>query len=310
MKILFISLGDGPDYQSDVVFYGLNEIPELDIYTTSDMWYMYEGNDPQRVLSLYGKGFSLYNRIKRKPKVESSDCIIEKIKSKFYDLIIYGSIRRCDFYLEIVERVYRKNEIVFIDGEDSDFSSCLEIKKCYLYLNRLMKNRSEYNRSLDLSKKGLYFKRELRDCDRKHFLPISFAIPSDNLINNIEIPERDLAFIIPGKIDTYIYNNEEDYYRGYAKSKYAITMRKGGWDCLRHYEILANGCIPYFINIERCPIYTMTTFPKSVIIETNRLIQNGLMNDRLFNYYRYFLLEYARAFLTTDKIAKYILSFV
>lgn len=172
MKILFISLGDGPDYQSDVVFYGLNEIPELDIYTTSDMWYMYEGNDPQRVLSLYGKGFSLYNRIKRKPKVESSDCIIEKIKSKFYDLIIYGSIRRCDFYLEIVERVYRKNEIVFIDGEDSDFSSCLEIKKCYLYLNRLMKNRSEYNRSLDLSKKGLYFKRELRDCDRKHFLPI------------------------------------------------------------------------------------------------------------------------------------------
>ena len=42
MKILFISLGDGPDYQSDVVFYGLNEIPELDIYTTSDMWYNIE----------------------------------------------------------------------------------------------------------------------------------------------------------------------------------------------------------------------------------------------------------------------------
>ena len=76
MKILFISLGDGPDYQSDVVFYGLNEIPELDIYTTSDMWYMYEGNDPQRVLSLYGKGFSFCQRkMRRGGSYESKHCL-------------------------------------------------------------------------------------------------------------------------------------------------------------------------------------------------------------------------------------------
>jgi hypothetical protein len=30
-------------------------------------------------------------------------------------------------------------------------------------------------------------------------------------------------------------------------------QKKGGWDCLRHYEIIGNGCMPYFENIEKCP---------------------------------------------------------
>jgi hypothetical protein len=46
------------------------------------------------------------------------------------------------------------------------------------------------------------------------------------------------------------YNTEEEYYNEYKKSYFAITTKKCGWDCMRHYEILANGCIPYFLNIE------------------------------------------------------------
>ncbi len=68
-----------------------------------------------------------------------------------------------------------------------------------------------------------------------------------------EIPEKDQDFasLIPGVLSTYIYDTEEEYFKGYQRAFYAVTCKKAGWDCLRHYEILANGCIPYFFKF-RC----------------------------------------------------------
>lgn len=40
---------------------------------------------------------------------------------------------------------------------------------------------------------------------------------------------------------------------------------------MRHYEILANGCVPYFIDIENCPLNTMYLLPKELFIEANKL---------------------------------------
>ena len=36
---------------------------------------------------------------------------------------------------------------------------------------------------------------------------------------------------------------------------------------MRHYEILANGCLPYFINIDKCPGPTMASFPKQLCLD-------------------------------------------
>ena len=83
--------------------------------------------------------------------------------------------------------------------------------------------------------------------------PITFSIPEEKVINYIPQKTKILSDLIPGKIETYIYDNENDYYSEYRKSYFAISTKKSGWDCLRHYEILANGCIPYFYNIKECP---------------------------------------------------------
>ena len=57
------------------------------------------------------------------------------------------------------------------------------------------------------------------------------------------IPEKDLdfAFLIPGRGETYIYQTEPEYYENYQRAYFALTCKKGGWDCMRHYEILASG---------------------------------------------------------------------
>jgi hypothetical protein len=81
---------------------------------------------------------------------------------------------------------------------------------------------------------------------------------------------------------------------------------------LRHYEILANGCIPYFPDLTECPENTLSLFPKKLILEGN-LLYNKFKNDNEINISEYNnllvkLMHYVLNNLTTKKIASYILS--
>jgi hypothetical protein len=67
--------------------------------------------------------------------------------------------------------------------------------------------------------------------------PINFSIPQEKLINNNNIKKKILSNLILGDVKTYIYNNEKDYYNEYRISYFAITMKKAGWDCMRHYSL-------------------------------------------------------------------------
>jgi hypothetical protein len=149
--------------------------------------------------------------------------------------------------------------------------------------------------------------------------PISFSIPEEKLCafeNAYTCKTKILSNLIPGDTTTYIYNTEEDYYNEYKKSYFATTTKKAGWDCMRHYEILANGCIPYFIDIEQCPPRTMHLCPKQLFLEANALynqfkIKNidSLTDDDKNKYYALLrqLYDYTKNHLTTYKMAKYIL---
>lgn len=153
-------------------------------------------------------------------------------------------------------------------------------------------------------------------CNIMSVFPITFSIPKCKIIETIQQKTKLLSSLIPGKIETYIYSNETDYYDEYRKSLFAITTKKGGWDCMRHYEILANGCIPYFPDIENCPKNTMFLLPKDLIILGNELYEkykdftiddfsSEQMNE--CNLLISNLLNYTKNNLTTEKIAHYIL---
>jgi hypothetical protein len=130
--------------------------------------------------------------------------------------------------------------------------------------------------------------------------PIGFSIPEEKIVTYVPAKSKVFATVVPGQLDTYVFNTEEDYYIDYKKSKYALTTKKGGWDCLRHYEILANGCIPIFPNLSNCPSQTMTFFPK-------QLVQDANTHPDMFEYYSAKLLDHTRANLTTEKMVSYIL---
>jgi len=146
--------------------------------------------------------------------------------------------------------------------------------------------------------------------------PVMFSFPREKVVESIPEKAKLLSDLIPGKIETYIYNTEQDYYNEYRKSLFATTTKKYGWDCLRHYEIIANGCIPYFPGIEECPKNTLALFPKELTLKgnalygrlSNKTIEQLTPDERsectqLIQQY----LEHMRAKMTTAKMAQYIL---
>lgn len=154
--------------------------------------------------------------------------------------------------------------------------------------------------------------------------PISFSIPSCKIVDHVpDKKNRILSPLIPGNMSTYIYNTEDEYYKHYQDCLFGLTMKKGGWDCNRHYEILANGCIPWFENIESIPETIMTRFPKKTVqeimkqynhvfemanksSEEERLLQSENFQEQ-YKKVIHDLLEYTRKFLTTKATAQYIL---
>lgn len=310
MKILFISVGNKVDYQCDCLFHGLNCLDDVILYTLNDYWYMYKGNSYEALLGQWGRGFTICNRIDcDKRHIHRLEEAIENIEAHFYDVVIYGSVFRYDVLLSHVLQNYKKEQIIFIDGEDLDFGVTYQ-KRMKGLLKQPIFHRAIRDKAFNYANKGLFFKRELREIDRKNFYPIAFAMPEENIITDVCTKEVYLATIIPGKKETYIYDNEEDYYHGYQVAYYGLTSKKSGWDCLRHYEIMANGCIPYFPDIAKCPSTTMYNFPKDIILETNRLYVKENLNRQLYTFYCKELLEYTREVLSTRKMAQYVLSFI
>ena len=135
-------------------------------------------------------------------------------------------------------------------------------------------------------------------------LPISFSIPECKIVKEIPTKTQLMATNIPGKSETYIFATEAEYYADYQRSIFAITHKKAGWDCVRHYEILANGCIPYFTDLSECPQQTLTLFPKDLVKEAMDAATKPGFDPKS---HIQALLEYTRKHLTTEAMARYVL---
>ncbi len=284
MKILFISSSNVKqdsrpnDYMHDTVLHGLREIYGNSVIDYPGVWYMYRDEVKKRnydIGNLWGKGFTLYNLLSNYQQIDRTD-IENKIKINYFDFIIFGSIDKAQLFFD--KAINSKSKIIFVDGNDSPF------------INE------------QITGKGVYFKRELISDNIKNVYPINFAIPKEKIIHTINPkPLNILAPLIPGKYSTYIYENEQDYYQAYQDSIFALTYKKLGWDSLRHYEILMNGCIPLFLNIDKCPEKILTNLPKKLLFD-------------VFNQYSWILNQffptsiYKMKFLSIEKFFLYLLN--
>jgi len=286
MKILYVtnynsiakaSGGFINDYQNDLVFYGLRELYGDDVVDSTQIISLYkEYENKINPRHLWG-GMTTFWLIGEN-NIDRTN-IEQKIKDNYYDLIIYGAIQRCKDYYELVSQHYSDDKIILIDGNDET--------------------------DLDpLYEKHLYFKRELIK-EHPNLIPITFAIPTPKLSEPTKNKSQNYATCIPGQPETYIFKSEQPYYEDYQKSYYGVTMKKAGWDCMRHYEILGNYCMPYFTDLEDCPKNTLSQFPKKLLLEAKELANN-------FDIQKYYIIldkvfEHTKQHLTTKSLAEYVI---
>ena len=290
LKVLFINNFAQPDYLSNMLYLGLADNKDVELYTYAAPFHLMAGigwDDKFIVNSKWEgvvkvPGFTVCGKVNKGPIIDFAECVKQKILNHFYDKIVYSSIWRDQMFLQQVEQVYSKKDVIMIDGDDHEL--ILE----------------------SVAKKGTYFKRELY-FDRCDIKPISMAIP-DSILHTGSNTQKTKLFgtVYPGKPETYIFKTEQSYYEDYQKSYFGVTFKKGGWDCLRHYEILGNRCIPYFIDLESCPRNTLSNWPKKLILKTNEYAKNCKVPPEYYELLEE-LYSYAKQNMTTADLANYVI---
>ena len=277
MKILVFGV-NSPDYMQDDLYHGLKTVYGTDIESNVNLSYLYSDYDGYTG-QLYGRGFSYAKNIDPELRVVvNKRQIFERLQSRYYDSVIYLSNRRSMELFDVVVAYLDRHKIALIDGEDD--TEVMTVKGT------------------------IQFKRELISDPHPHLFPISFAMPAEKICRISPVKERMISAQVPSSDRKYAFSSEAEYYEEYQSSIYAITHKKTGWDCKRHYEIMANHCIPLFEGIADCPENIMTTLPKKYLA---RIAKNhhkaGESTER---EWRLFLVEWLWQNCTTASLAEYV----
>jgi hypothetical protein len=278
MNVFVFTEGLGVDYLGNLVVAELLANPNMNVYITEIPHFLFP-DCYEKTNGMYGMGYTITKKVPLKYKnavVVHEDYIEELLSQKTMDLIVYASIRRkfrpphrrlewkhpkqpCDFF-HIVTKYYPKEKIIAFEGEDDN--NFLE----------------------EVIDKVTYYKRELLPQDIHKAHPVSFSFPS-YWSPTEEYLEKNKVYILaeynpnnPGKK----FETEQEYYKQYSKALFGYTMKKAGWDCLRHYEILGAGALPYFENIEEKPETIMSTWPIKLQKDVNALCDK-LLNKKNYN---------------------------
>lgn len=265
MKILFTRHTNDiqkQDYLADQVFSGLHSLGH-EVTDTQRLWYLYRSEfqpwggqtsltEGRNNVLLYGCGFSYAATLDENPNVNRDpDVVRQRIRDHYYDLVIIGRPDHSGPYADLIFQEYGRSKIILLDGRDDN-----DVHPNWV------ENTTFFKRELFQSIPGVH--------------PISFALTSSKVRTDLAEKTQPWGTVVPGRANTYVFNVENDYYDDYARSLFAHTTRKSGWDCMRHYEILGNRCIPYFHDLEHAPAELMKSLPRDLLIQAKqRVDQQG-----------------------------------
>jgi hypothetical protein len=258
------------DYLADSVLHGLRSLlgPDVVDFPRCDVLYRESGNTLRP--RAHGLGFTLYGLLDDIP-VDRYD-VVNKVKAGFYDLIVISSIHRQFGWFLQLRPWLRTDRTIILDGEDGG--------ALYPYCGTYW--RAPGHRLLPRAHmEYLYFKREwtpetvryrwftlvpewlaARLPPPERLRTVAFSIPAEKIVAERpvklkefprHIVDREVAAKVPDSGTGYAFDTEAAYYADLKASRWGITTRRAGWDCIRHYEIAANGAVPCFRDLDRKP---------------------------------------------------------
>ena len=279
MKILFFT-SDLEDYLSDTLLHGFRSIFSEDVVDFPQKYCLYK-DFKSNTHSMHGNGFSIYHLL------ENIDIdrtfITRKIEKNYFDLIVFSNIDvHFGLVLKYLPYLHAGNTMI-IDGADSPaiypYSGFYWRRPYYWLLPKFHTKFKYYKREWSpQTVRYRWFKLiPISLCkylpEVKNLKKISFSISEDKIIKEPTKKEKlfgnhivddEIAKEITGSSVKYAFKDESAYYSDLQKSRFGITMKRSGWDCLRHYEIAANGTVPCFKNLsekaETCAPHGLNSF--------------------------------------------------
>ncbi|GMI08493.1 hypothetical protein TrVE_jg6690 [Triparma verrucosa] len=144
-------------------------------------------------------------------------------------------------------------------------------------------------------------------CPSGNVHPISISIPSTTIVPCVPLKDPSSKIAVQSSSGPYKFtsNEEHSYKASYRASYHGLTRKKSGCDCLRHYEILSQGSVPFFTDgFEDCTDIVMVHFPKEVVNDSK---PRDDMSDEEYYCRVDYLLNVTRSSLTTVSAAKQVL---
>ena len=255
-RILFLT-ESREDYLADSLLHGLVSLG-LEVVDYPRKRVLYAGHQVCSVapqLGVRGHGFTLYSLLP--DRAVDRSLVIQRLEAGWFELVVVGQIWRQWGQLLDLAPLLQQVPVVLLDGDD-------DTRLFHRSGSRV--RRYGWQPFPIRSGRCYYLKREWQGegAQGRHcqVLPTSFSIPAEKirqvdaagkhqmLATHCVDPEVANAC---GLHTSYAFASEQAYYDDLAASRFAVTTKRGGWDCLRHYEIAAAGALPCFKKLETKP---------------------------------------------------------
>jgi len=245
-RVLFLA-PESEDYLADSLLHGLRRVLGEHCVEWPKRDPLYDSFPPERSRQLYGHGFTLYCGLLEDIEIDRTRPLERALAGEF-DWVVVGSIWRSDGRWEQLRGRVR---LAVVDGSDYPWP--------FPWSSRLMRHPLRWLRLPRRSRSLPYFKREL--VRGRHMRPIAFSIPEEHIVPappektkllGAHVVDREVAQRIGGATQ-YAFEDQEAYYADLRASQFGVTMRREGWDAMRHYEVAAAGAVPCFRDLDRKP---------------------------------------------------------
>ncbi len=287
MRVLFLHHNQ-PDYLAESLFHGLRTLLGKNCVDVPRYDSMYAPLSDKLRSKLRGYGFTLYGLLEDIPELTGSRYFWQK-DLQYYDLIVVANIEHQWQLFCNLSSLVTPEKLAILDGGDAPrlfpFVSFRELLKRPLSLLAPLSGIKYFKRELvgEGYSYGLeqLFPRQLHQWIPKaqNTIPISFSIPQEKVWKEgrrarskdfpIHIVDSEVSMHLPGTSWQYAFSCEAEYYDDLRQSRFGVTTKRAGWDCLRHYELAANGCVlcfrdlnlkpetcaPHGLNEQNCIIY-------------------------------------------------------
>jgi hypothetical protein len=257
------------DYLSDGILHGLRTMFGDRVVDYPRKEILYRNSKSTELDRVRGKGFTLYTGLLEDIDVNRHD-ILTRLQQRQFDIIVVSDIwRQFGWFYQYLPYLCAARTLV-LDGADmTDVfpSSGPFWRSPYYWFIPQVKGRFPYfKREWDVNSRfGLarFFPRFIQQCLwEEQLLPISFSIPEEKIVAHLpkktkdfpkHIVDSEVSSHVMGSSTNYAFGDEREYYDDLRQSRFGITMKRSGWDCLRHYEIAANAAVPCFKHLDQKP---------------------------------------------------------